>query len=143
MNCCRIRGRNRSIMNRRRTLIAVTLASLLMAAAAPAGAAGLGFLKETPLYYFGDADRKLMNTAVLAVLNDDNGEAAQEWSNPRNGYSGKVQGTGKFKSADGLDCRKLKIWMQAKGVESESLYPVCRDKGGDWRLAAGKELTRV
>ncbi len=130
-------------MIRHHTFVAAAVAVLMTVAAAPAFAAGLGFLKETPLYYFGDADRKLMNAAVLAVLNDDNGEAMQEWSNPRNGYSGKVQGTGKFTSSDGLDCRKLKIWMQARGVESESLYPVCRDSGGKWRLAAGKELSRA
>jgi len=127
-------------MTRHRVLIFAALAAFTAVAAAPVRAAGLGFLKETPLYYYGDADRKLMNAAVLAVLNDDDGEAMQEWRNPRNGYSGKVQGTGKFKSEDGLDCRKLKIWMQARGVESESLYPVCRDTGGTWRLAAGKQL---
>ena len=130
-------------MNRQCNFIITLSAVLTTLAVVPAQAAGLGFLKETPLYYFGDADRKLMNTAVLAVLNDDNGEAVQEWRNPRNGYSGKVQGTGKFKSEDGLECRKLKIWMQAKGVESESLYPVCRADGDEWRLAAGKALTKV
>jgi hypothetical protein len=130
-------------MNRQRAFIVILSAILTTLAVVPAQAAGLGFLKETPLYYFGDADRKLMNTAVLSVLNDADGEAVQEWSNPRNGYSGKVQGTGKFKSEDGLECRKLKIWMQARGVESESLYPVCRVDGGEWRLAAGKALTKA
>jgi surface antigen len=130
-------------MNRQHAFIVTLSAVLAILAAVPGQAAGLGFLKETPLYYFGDADRKLMNTAVQSVLNDADGEAVQEWSNPRNGYSGKVQGTGKFKSEDGLECRKLKIWMQARGVESESLYPVCRADGGEWRLAAGKALVKV
>lgn len=128
-------------MTRHRALIVAAFAAFTVLAAAPGHAAGLGFLKETPLYYFGDADRKLMNAAVLTVLNADDGHSAQEWRNPRNGYSGKVQGTGKFRSEDGLDCRKLKIWMQARGVESESLYPVCRVSGGEWRLAAGKQLS--
>ncbi|HEY6644956.1 RT0821/Lpp0805 family surface protein [Povalibacter sp.] len=130
-------------MNRHRNLVLMTFTLFMTVATVPGYAAGLGFLKETPLYYFGDADRKLMNEAVQAVLNDASGEAAKEWRNPRNGYSGKVQGTGLFKSEDGLDCRKLKIWMQARGVESESTYPVCRANGGDWRLAAGKELNKV
>jgi surface antigen len=130
-------------MNRQRVFVVIVSAVLTALAAVPGQAAGLGFLKETPLYYFGDADRKLMNTAVQSVLNDSNGGAIQEWRNPSNGYSGKVQGTGKFKSEDGLECRKLKIWMQARGVESESLYPVCRVDGGEWRLAAGKVLTQL
>lgn len=111
----------------------------------PAGAvaAGLGFLKNTPLSYFTQADLKLMGDAALQVLNDADPQAAREWQNPRTGYSGKIQGTGKFMSTDGLDCRRLKIWNQAKGIESESVYPVCRDpKDGEWRLASGKELTR-
>ena len=64
-------------------LLALTIATL----PAAAGAADLGFLKESPLYYFTDADRKLMNEAVQAVLNDSNVEAVREWTNPKNGYS--------------------------------------------------------
>lgn len=105
-----------------------------------ANAAGLGFLKNSPISYFSDADLKMMNGAVLEVLNAADATTVREWANPRSGYSGKVQGMGKFRTADGLECRKLKVWNQAKGIESESVYPVCRAAGSDWRLASGKEL---
>lgn len=103
-------------------------------------AAGLDFLKNSPIYYFTAADRKLMNDAAQAVLNDADASAQREWKNPRTGYSGRVQGMGKFRSPDGMDCRKVKLWNQAKGIESESVYPACRDKDGQWRLASGVEL---
>ncbi|HEY5806695.1 MAG TPA: RT0821/Lpp0805 family surface protein [Povalibacter sp.] len=105
--------------------------------------AGLGFLNNAPISYFTDADLKLMHGAVLEVLNDADGTTVREWKNPSTGYSGKVQGMGKFRTADGLDCRKIKVWNQAKGIESESVYPVCRAAGADWRLASGKELLPV
>lgn len=106
-----------------------------------AGAAGLDFLRNSPVYYFTAADRKLMNDAAAAVLNDADASAVREWSNPRTGYSGKVQGMGRFRSPDGLECRKVKLWNRAKGIESEAVYPACRDKEGRWRLASGVELT--
>ena len=121
------------------------LACLAFASVLPVSshAAGLGFLKETPLYYFTPADNKLMNEAVFAVLNDSDAQARREWTNPKNGYSGRVQGTGHFKSADGLECRKLKLWTQARGVESETLVPACRDSKGQWRIASGMELKKA
>ena len=129
-------------MRRSAHSLSILLASALFLPLA-AGAAGLGFLKETPLYYFTDADNKLMNEAVMGVLNDADAEARREWTNPKNGYSGRVQGTGKFRSSDGLDCRRVKLWTQARGVESETMLPVCRDAKGAWRLASGKELTKA
>lgn len=104
-------------------------------------AAGLGFLSNSPVYYFTDADRKLMNEAVAAVLGSDDGKALREWNNPRTGASGKVEGLGRFRSAEGLDCRKLRLWTQAKGIEGQATYPVCRAGDGEWRLASGKALT--
>ncbi len=105
-------------------------------------AAGLGFLKNSPIYYFGKADLKLMNEAALAVLNAPEADAQREWSNKKSGYSGRVQSLGNFRSAEGQTCRKVKVWNQAKGIESEAVYPVCKDQGGEWRLASGTELTK-
>ena len=119
---------------------ALIAAAVLLPLAAPA--AGLGFLRRTPIYYFTDGDLKLMSDAALQILNGSDPSAQREWNNPKTGYSGKVQGLGRFKSSDGLDCRKLKLWNQAKGIEGESTFPVCRSAGGEWQLASGKELTQ-
>jgi len=102
--------------------------------------AGLAFLKTSPIYYFDDTDRKMMMDAAQQVLNDADGSAMREWKNPGTSASGKVQGLGKFRSEDGLECRKVKVSNQARGLESEATYPVCRDTNGEWRLASGKQL---
>ena len=106
-------------------------------------AAGLGFLKNSPIYFFTQADLDLMNETALAVLNDSDPEASKEWSNSKTGYSGRVQSLGRYRSSDGEDCRKVKVWNQAKGLQSEAIYPVCKTASGDWQLASGKELTKV
>lgn len=121
-----------------RLVIAVIVASLPV----PAGAAGLGFLKNTPLYYFTQKDMQLMIDTAKAVLDDPNELAVREWANPKNKYSGKVEGLGSFKSGDGLACRKLRISTQAKGIENAAVYPVCKTVDGEWRLAAGKHLVK-
>ncbi len=133
--------RKESRMNKPVLLLLALLMTVSMPL--PTVAAGLGFLKNSPVYYFDDADRKLMNEAVVEVLNEASGESSREWKNPRTGSSGKVQGMGRFRSADGLDCRKLKLFNQARGIEGEATYPVCRADGGEWRLASGKELTKI
>jgi hypothetical protein len=119
------------------------LASSMLLLSSGAGAAGLGFLKNSPLYYFNQADMKLMNEAARAVLDAPEANGQREWKNPKTGHSGKVESLGNFRSADGETCRKLKLWNQAKGIESESVFPVCKTGNGDWQLASGKELTKA
>jgi hypothetical protein len=129
-------------MNRILVPLAV-VAGLSLGFAGNTDAANLSFLKHTPLHWFTDEDFRLMNEAAAFVLNDQDPLAKREWTNPGNGYSGWAQGGGSFKSDDGLECRKLRIWTQAKGVESNDVYPVCRDSSGRWRLASGKNLTPI
>lgn len=119
---------------------ALLAAAVLLPLTAPA--AGLGFLRRTPLYYFTDGDLKLMSDAALEILNGNDPNAQREWRNPKTGFSGKIQALGRFKSSDALECRKLKLWNQAKGIEGESTFPVCRSAEGEWQLASGKELTK-
>jgi hypothetical protein len=49
---------------------------------------------------------------------------------------------GSFKSTDGLQCRKLRIWTRARGVENIATYPVCKTEQGDWQLSSGRELVK-
>lgn len=128
----------KSPSNSPRLVIAIIAASVPMLSSA----AGLGFLNNTPLSYFTEQDFQLMRAAVQAVLEDPDPATVREWRNPQNQYSGKIEGLGAFKSANGLQCRKLRVSTQAKGVESAATYPVCRDASNEWHLASGKELTK-
>lgn len=120
----------------------VAIAALAVASPTLVGAAGLGFLKDTPLYYFTEQDMQLMFDTANSVLNDPDPTALREWVNPKNKYSGKVESLGAFKSTDGLPCRKLRVWTQARGIENTAIYPVCKTSQGEWQLSSGRELVK-
>lgn len=127
-------------------LPASTLAVLLLSASLPCSsvlAANAGFLKDTALTYLTDDDRKMQVATALAVLEGADANGAREWSNPATGASGRSQSLGNFKSSDGLHCRKLKLSTQAKGIDSEFAFPVCKGKDGEWFIASGKELKKA
>ena len=119
-------------------IIAIAAAGLPMLSAAT----GLGFLNNTPLSFFTQQDFDLMRDAVKTVLEDPNPTTVREWLNPKNQYSGKIEGLGAFQSSDGLPCRKLRVSTQARGIESAATYPVCRTASDEWQLASGKKLIK-
>lgn len=103
----------------------------------------LGFLEDTAISLLKEADIKLQRAAALTVLESDDAHSAQEWKNSSSGNSGRVQGMGDFNSDDGLACRKLRIRTQAKGVESEFVFPFCKRADGEWLIASGKRLLKA
>lgn len=103
----------------------------------------LDFLEDSALSFLKQADRELQRAAALNVLESADPHSAQEWKNSASGYSGRVQGLGAFNSSDGLMCRKLRIRTRAEGVESEFVFPFCKDASGEWFIASGKSLSRA
>lgn len=103
----------------------------------------LGFLEDSAISFLTPADVELQRKAALSVLASNDPHSAQEWKNSSSGYSGRVQGLGAFNSDDGLMCRKLKIRTQARGVESEFVFPFCKDASGEWFIASGKRLLKA
>lgn len=123
-------------------VVAPTVIAMICLALPPVvSAAGLRFLKDSPLTYFTAEDRKMMQEAAYAVLDDPDAAAVREWKNPKNEYSGKVEGLGEFHSADGLRCRKIRILTRARGTENVTIYPVCKTEKGEWQISSGRELT--
>lgn len=131
-------------MRARKSFRLIIATAAIAAAGVPlsSAATGLGFLNNTPLSFFTPQDFDLMRDAVKAVLEDPDPTTVREWLNPKNQYSGKIEGLGAFKSSDGLACRKLRVSTQARGIESAATYPVCRTASAEWQLASGKELVR-
>jgi|HigsolmetaAR201D_1030396.scaffolds.fasta_scaffold07405_6 surface antigen len=123
--------------------IQIATAIALCAAASPCFAGNLTFLSGTSFAQLDETDRALQLEAARQVLESDDRQAQQEWSNPRSGASGRVRSLGIFKSEDGLHCRKVRVSSTANGVESQFTFPVCRTTAGDWLIASGKNLDRV
>jgi len=103
---------------------------ILAMAAVQAG--NLEFLKQSPISYFNDEDVRLLKEAVTQVMDDKNVRATKEWSNPNTGNSGKVEGRSAFKTAEGVDCRRVRVTNHAKAVDGQSTYTVCKAPGKDW-----------
>jgi len=108
--------------------------------AAWAAALELDFLKDTPVMHLTDADKKMQRDAAMFVLDQEQPNASREWHNPMTGYSGRIEGQGDLISDDGLQCRKLKIVVNAKGGESVFVLPLCKDARGEWFFGSGMKL---
>lgn len=115
----------------------------LCAIASPCLAGNLTFMRGTSFAQLDETDRALQLEAARQVLESDDGQAQQEWSNALSGASGRVRSLGIFRSEDGLHCRKVRVSSTAKGVESQFMFPVCKTTEGDWLIASGKKLERV
>lgn len=113
-------------------------ASTLLSAGLPA--ADLAFLRDTAITALTDADRKLQNEAILSALEDPQPQTAKEWNNPKTRASGRAQTLGNFKTEEGLHCRKLQVLTQAKGIDNQFSFPVCKSERGEWFIASGKKL---
>jgi hypothetical protein len=104
--------------------------------ALPAGAVNLSFLGNSPLSFFQPADVDLMRKNAQQVLDSTQPSAKQAWSNPKTGASGFAQVTGQFTTADGTQCKRLRIFNKAGGVEGEATYPVCKYSDRGWVINA-------
>jgi hypothetical protein len=121
-------------------LVGCALAIVLCAIPSVTVALHLDFLRDTPVTYLTDADKKLQREAALFVLEHAEANASREWHNPGTGFSGRIEGQGDLISDDGLHCRKLKIIVHAKGGESVFALPLCKGTNGEWFFGSGLKL---
>lgn len=97
-------------------------------------------LRETPVMYLTETDKKLQRDAALFVLEHAQPTASREWRNPLTGFSGRIEGQGDLISDPGLRCRKIKVVAQVKGAESVFVVPLCKDASGEWLFASALKL---
>jgi surface antigen len=118
--------------NRHNNGLALALGAFAVLAMAPSHAGNLDFLSKSPVSYFNDEDIRLLKAAVTEVLDDSNVRATKNWSNPATGNSGKVEGRSAFKTAEGVECRRVRVTNHAKAVDGQGTYTVCKVPGEDW-----------
>jgi surface antigen len=94
------------------------------------------FLGNTPLNFFQPDDFALMKKTAEQVLESAQSNAKQSWSNPKTGASGFAQVTGQFTTADGTQCKRVRIFNKAGGLESVATYPVCKYSDRGWVINA-------
>jgi len=122
-------------MPRFRTLPLVACATLSVLGPQYAdAAAGLRFLRESPLSRFTEQDFDLLRAAAVVVLDSESSDASRDWANDASGNSGKVTALHAFTATDDRPCKRLKL--DARSVEFDGSWnvTVCRNTDGDWRI---------
>src|SRR5262245_3652735 len=114
-------------------LVAVATLSLLASFSAQA-AAGLMFLRESPLSRFTEKDFEILRNAAGVVLNSSEPGAAQDWSNDASGNSGRITALSQFTATDGRPCKRLKLDARSPEFDGSWTYTVCRSADGDWKI---------
>lgn len=117
---------------RRDTWLILAFGALVILAATPVRAGNLEFLNKAPISFYNDEDIRLLKEAVTQVLTDKNVRATQNWSNPATGNYGKVEGRSAFKTAEGVECRRVRVTNHARAVDNQGTYTVCNIPGKDW-----------
>lgn len=122
-----------------RSVFLVCAASVLTVAATSAGAQGnLGFLKDTPMAYFGADDVKLMRAAAAEVLKSSKDGTRKDWENPATGNGGAITLLTQFTAPDGRPCNQVRVDTHARSMENSSTMSVCKGADGRWKADAAK-----
>jgi len=97
-----------------------------------ATAGNLSFLADSPVAYFNSDDMQLMRESANKVLDSPDANAQQSWSNAKTRASGMAQVRGQFTAANGTPCKRLRIVNQARGLQSDATYTVCKTADRGW-----------
>jgi surface antigen len=109
----------------------------LLAGATVGQAANLNFLKDTPISYMKDADRKALNEAAQIALETKQDGESLKWSNAGTGNSVSITGTitpdSTSKKGD-QTCRTATLVAIAKGQTQSWTPTVCKQGSGPWKI---------
>jgi surface antigen len=109
----------------------------LLVGATLSHATNLNFLKDTPISYMKDADRKALNNAAQVALETKKDGESLEWSNAGTGNSVSITGTvtphATTKEGD-KTCRTATLVAIAKGQTQSWTPTVCKQGSGPWKI---------
>ena len=115
-------------------LCAAALTISILAAPVPSYSAGLLFLKEAPIRFFTEEDRRLFKQAVLRTLEKVPDGKMSSWENPATESAGVMKPTRTYHD-NGMMCRTLEILNRAAGrTGQESVVDFCKQAKGKWKL---------
>lgn len=115
---------------------ALTCAALLGAGASSFAQSNLGEFKDAPSGKFTPQDFEMLWATVDAVSVTRKTGTVQSWENAATGSGGTIKLLNVFTTADGRDCRRLKVDNHAKKVKGSSKQIVCAGPDGKWMVDA-------
>jgi surface antigen len=108
----------------------------LLAVSAGSVASNLNFLKDTPISFMREADRKALNDAAQKALEKKDGEVVP-WSNAGTGNPVAINGTitpHDTSTKGDRTCRTTTLVANAKGQTQSWTPTVCKTAGGPWKI---------
>ncbi|OLL31186.1 hypothetical protein BTH42_13345 [Burkholderia sp. SRS-W-2-2016] len=120
-----------------RAVLVCSGALALLGGAAASHAANLNFLKDTPITYMRDADRKALNNAAQKALEQGKDGESFDWSNAGTGNPVTISGTvtphDTSKQGE-RTCRHATLVATAKGQTQTWMPTVCKTGDGPWKI---------
>ncbi len=86
------------------------------------------FMRNLPLNYFTQQDFEMSNASVFQALEKAKDGQKIRWKNPATGAFGYVLPSGSH-----ANCRNLKIFNSAQGVNNMASYQFCKIQG-EWKI---------
>jgi len=121
----------------RRVLPSCFVGLALVIGAASSHATNLNFLKDTPITYMRDADRKALNAAAQKALETGKDGESFKWSNAGTGNPVVIGGTvtphDTTKEGE-RTCRHATLVATAKGQTQTWMPTVCKTGDGPWKI---------
>ena len=111
------------------------LSGLVLIIPAPLPAVDISFLDQAPLRYLTDADTRLLDAAIVEVLEGAKDGEGHDWEGAESGNSGSVTAVRSFQK-DGHSCRRIEIVTRARQASlggGKSSADLCRI-GGEWKI---------
>jgi len=96
----------------------------------------LGDLRDAPSGKFTAQDFDLLWATVDEVSRTKKPGTAKSWQNAATGSGGTIKLLNVFTTADGRDCRRLRIDNHAKSLKGSTKQIVCAGADGKWILDA-------
>jgi hypothetical protein len=110
----------------------ILLALGVVASSSAFAQTNLGDLQDAPSGKFTPADFDMLWAAVDEVSRGKQVGAAKSWENPSTGNGGTIKLLNVFTTADGKDCRRLRVDNHARSLKGSSKQIVCAGADGKW-----------
>jgi hypothetical protein len=120
--------------NLRSMIRAVTCTALLGAGAASHAQSNLGEFKDAPSGKFTPQDFEMLWATVDSVSATRKTGTSKSWENAATGNGGTIKLLNVFNTADGRDCRRLKVDNHARKLKGSSKQVVCAGPDGKWMV---------
>jgi surface antigen len=109
-------------------------ALLLCAASSPSYGFNTLFADKMPIGRMTAEDIDIMLAAAYKALDDLPDGKTSRWENPKTGAGGYLTPRATYRES-GLACRDLQVENSAGGLSNRSVFGVCKQADGTWKVS--------